>query len=572
MDKIKAILENIKLKNLDKALHQCNEYEGDSNKNNHLISNFRGVIYFLKKDLNLAEINFIKSHKIDSKFEDPIKNLFLIYLNKKNLNKALEFSEKLYEINNKNDLYSYQLAYINELIGDNTSALDFYKKCIELEGKNKLKALNNIGSLYLKNNKPKISLEYFTKAFEINSRDKIIVNNLLLNYINLRNKKKSEELFLLSEKIDSEYIEFLLNKAEYFILKENYVDAIQILLQHKDKTKFLLTLIGLYFKMGKDNEASSLLDDSRDKLKNDKNFYNYLGIRYLYEGNFEHGWKYYEYRGSKLTNILKDIKEWNGEKIDNKNIVVFNEQGLGDTIQFSKYLLSLSKISNEVSFVVPKNILNLFNHNLDKIRIETNDTIINKTYDYKITLGSLLKFFYEDKFKIDENLLMKDKINISKWNKKLDITKPKIGIVWSGSFLGPNEPFRSVPLKSLDKVLSLDLNFYSLQNEIWERDEEYFAKTSMNNLGEYDLVEIASIIENLDLVISADTSILHLSCCLNKETWGIFNIYPDWRWAEFNKINPYPSLKMFKQKKFNQWDEVTDEIFRELQLKFNLAQ
>ena len=572
MDKIKAILENIKLKNLDKALHQCNEYEGDSNKNNHLISNFRGVIYFLKKDLNLAEINFIKSHKIDSKFEDPIKNLFLIYLNKKNLNKALEFSEKLYEINNKNDLYSYQLAYINELIGDNTSALDFYKKCIELEGKNKLKALNNIGSLYLKNNKPKISLEYFTKAFEINSRDKIIVNNLLLNYINLRNKKKSEELFLLSEKIDSEYIEFLLNKAEYFILKENYVDAIQILLQHKDKTKFLLTLIGLYFKMGKDNEASSLLDDSRDKLKNDKNFYNYLGIRYLYEGNFEHGWKYYEYRGSKLTNILKDIKEWNGEKIDNKNIVVFNEQGLGDTIQFSKYLLSLSKISNEVSFVVPKNILNLFNHNLDKIRIETNDTIINKTYDYKITLGSLLKFFYEDKFKIDENLLMKDKINISKWNKKLDITKPKIGIVWSGSFLGPNEPFRSVPLKSLDKVLSLNLNFYSLQNEIWDRDEEYFAKTSMNKLGEYDLVEIASIIENLDLVISADTSILHLSCCLNKETWGIFNIYPDWRWAEFNKINPYPSLKMFKQKKFNQWDEVTDEIFRELQLKFNLAQ
>ena len=572
MDKIKAILENIKLKNLDKALHQCNEYEGDSNKNNHLISNFRGVIYFLKKDLNLAEINFIKSHKIDSKFEDPIKNLFLIYLNKKNLNKALEFSEKLYEINNKNDLYSYQLAYINELIGDNISALDFYKKCIELEGKNKLKALNNIGSLYLKNNKPKISLEYFTKAFEINSRDKIIVNNLLLNYINLRNKKKSEELFLLSEKIDSEYIEFLLNKAEYFILKENYVDAIQILLQHKDKTKFLLTLIGLYFKMGKDNEASSLLDDSRDKLKNDKNFYNYLGIRYLYEGNFEHGWKYYEYRGSKLTNILKDIKEWNGEKIDNKNIVVFNEQGLGDTIQFSKYLLSLSKISNEVSFVVPKNILNLFNHNLDKIRIETNDTIINKTYDYKITLGSLLKFFYEDKFKIDENLLMKDKINISKWNKKLDITKPKIGIVWSGSFLGPNEPFRSVPLKSLDKVLSLNLNFYSLQNEIWDRDEEYFAKTSMNKLGEYDLVEIASIIENLDLVISADTSILHLSCCLNKETWGIFNIYPDWRWAEFNKINPYPSLKMFKQKKFNQWDEVTDEIFRELQLKFNLAQ
>ena len=570
MNKLKEIIENINLKNFDKALDQCNDYEKDSNNNSHLISNFRGVIHFLKKDLNLAEINFLKSHKLNSKFEDPIKNLFLIYLNKKSLNKALEFSKKLYAINNKNDLYIYQLAYINELIGDNISALNFYNKCIELEGENKLKALNNIGSLYLKNNKPKISLEYFIKAFHINSSDKIIVNNLLLNYINLRNKKKSEELFLLAEKIDSEYIEFILNKVEYLIFKDDYVDAIKILINHKDKNKFLIILIGLYFKMGMENEAKLLLNDSRDKLKNDRNFYNYLGIRYLYEGDFENGWKYYEYRGSKLTNNLKNIKEWNGEQIDNKNIIVFNEQGIGDTIQFSKYLLSLAKISNEVSFVVPESIQNLFNHNLDKIKIETNDTVINKSYDYKIALGSLIKFFYKDKYKFNDNLLSKDQININKWNKKLETKKPKVGIVWSGSFLGPNEPFRSIPLKSLDKILSMNINFYSLQNEIWERDQAYFEKSNLYKFGKYNLIEIASVIENLDLVISVDTSLLHLSCSLNKETWGIFNIYPDWRWGEFNKINPYQSLKMIKQKKFNKWDEVTDEIFRKLQIKFNL--
>ena len=571
MNKLKEIIENINLKNFDKALDQCNDYEKDSNNNSHLISNFRGVIHFLKKDLNLAEINFLKSHKLNSKFEDPIKNLFLIYLNKKSLNKALEFSKKLYAIDNKNDLYIYQLAYINELIGDNISALNFYKKCIEIDGENKLKALNNIGSLYLKNNKPKISLEYFIKAFHINSSDKIIVNNLLLNYINLRNKNKSDELFLLAEKIDSEYIEFILNKVEYLIFKEDYVDAIKILINHKDKNKFLIILIGLYFKMGMENEAKLLLNDSRDKLKNDRNFYNYLGIRYLYEGDFENGWKYYEYRGSKLTNTLKKIKEWNGEQIDNKNIIVFNEQGIGDTIQFSKYLLSLAKISNEVSFVVPKSIQNLFNHNLDKIKIETNDTVINKSYDYKIALGSLIKFFYKDKYKFNDNLLSKDQININKWNKKLETKKPKVGIVWSGSFLGPNEPFRSIPLKSLDKILSMNINFYSLQNEIWERDQAYFEKSNLYKFGKYNLIEIASVIENLDLVISVDTSLLHLSCSLNKETWGIFNIYPDWRWGEFNKINPYPSLKMIKQTKFNQWEDVVNTIYRELQIKFNLV-
>ena len=79
-----------------------------------------------------------------------------------------------------------------------------------------------------------------------------------------------------------------------------------------------------------------------------------------------------------------------------------------------------------------------------------------------------------------------------------------------------------------------------------------------------------SIIENLDLVISADTSLLHLSASLNKETWGIFNIYPDWRWGAFDKINPYDSLIKINQTKFNNWDDVTNKIYLKLKDKFKL--
>ena len=168
-------------------------------------------------------------------------------------------------------------------------------------------------------------------------------------------------------------------------------------------------------------------------------------------------------------------------------------------------------------------------------------------------------------------MIKKDIVQIENWSKKIDNSKPKVGLVWSGSFHGPNQPYRSVPLKCLDKILSLDINFYGLQNEIWERDKHYFENSKILDFGKYNLVEISSIIENLDLVISADTSILHLSCSLNKETWGIFNIYPDWRWGEFDKINPYPSLQMIKQKKFNQWDDVANEILQKLKLKFNIA-
>ena len=105
--------------------------------------------------------------------------------------------------NNTNDLYAYQLAYAYELNNDNLLAIENYEKCKNLNGKNKLKALNNIGNIYLKNNKPKTSLKYFLEANEIVKNDKIIVNNILLNYIKLKDENKSDEYFEISKKLDS---------------------------------------------------------------------------------------------------------------------------------------------------------------------------------------------------------------------------------------------------------------------------------------------------------------------------------------------------------------------------------
>ena len=95
----------------------------------------------------------------------------------------------------------------------------------------------------------------------------------------------------------------------------------------------------------------------------------------------------------------------------------------------------------------------------------------------------------------------------------------------------------------------------------------YFKSSKIIDFGKYNFKELLSIIPNLDLVISSDTSLLHLSASLNKETWGMINLSPDWRWGEFNKINPYLSLKLFHQKKFNNWKDVSDEIYENLKNK-----
>ena len=325
----------------------------------------------------------------------------------------------------------------------------------------------------------------------------------------------------------------------------------------------------MYFNIGQNDEGNKLLSQLRDQIKDNPDFYNYLGLRSLYEGNFDDGWKYYEYRNSKQVDFFKGIKEWSGEQIVNQNIVVFNEQGLGDTIQFSKYLIPLSKKAHKITFVVQENIKNLFKKDIKNLSIETIETSKNKKYDFKIALGSLIKFFYNEKIEFKDKLIQSNKELDLKWKNQIKNSKLNVGVAWSGSFNGPNEPFRSIPLKIFKEILELDANFYCLQNEIWDRDLQLFKKLELNNCGKFKLDEIASIIKNLDLVITADTSILHLSSVLNKETWALISLYSDWRWEDFNKINPYLSLKMFKQTNFNDWNEVKDLIKSKLSIKID---
>ena len=567
MDSLKIIFENIRSKKLDAALKLCEDNVNEGNE--YIINNFKGVIYTLLNKQNLAEEFFQKSHVLNDKFEDPLKNLYLINIKKKNFTDAIKFGEKLCKLNYKNDLYFYQLAYAYELSNHNLLAIENYEICVNLNGQNKIKALNNIGTLYLRNNKAKISLKYFLTAYEINKNNKLIINNILLNYIKLKDEINSDK-FLIQKSLDDQDIGFIYNEAQYYILKKKFNDAINILIKNKEKLRFLILLIDLYFNMGNFKDGETLLDEIKNDVKKDINFYNYFAIRSLRNGDFEEGWKFYESRGSKITGYLKNLKNWNGENLENKSIVVFNEQGIGDALQFSKYVYSLSKIAKEVCFVVNNNIKDLFKTTLDNIKIQTRDNLINNNFDFKISLGSLIKYFYLQKYEKHDFLINLNESEIIKWKNKFDLSKPNVGLVWTGSFFGPNQPFRSIQLKNINKILKLDINYYCLQSEIWESDKEYFDKNRIYDFGKYNLAEIVSIIKNLDLVISVDTAILHISSILNKETWGIFNIYPDWRWGALDRINPYNSLIKINQTKFNQWEDVTDKIYQKLKDKFKL--
>ena len=567
MSNLKNIIQSINEKDFDKALKLCKLYE--NKKNSDVIFNLKGVVYLLKNDLEMAENSFLYSIKINKSFLDPLKNLYTVYHKRKKINEMLSVAHELVDKDNKNPSYYYKLAYALEINKKYDEAIKYYENCNNLNGKEKKYALNNIGNIYLKKNKPKISIKYFLNAFNLDQNDKIIINNLLSNYLELRDEKNSDFYYKKAEIIDPNFSEFLFNKANYLFFKNQIEKAIEILKSNKNQIRFLTKLIKIYFSIGRIEDAKKLLKENENVINKNENFYNFLGMRYLYEGNFELGWKYYEYRPSKIKNFFPDIKEWKGEDLKSEVIAVYNEQGLGDTIQFSRFIFPLLKISKKVIFVVPKKIQNLFKTDFKNLDIENNETIKNRKFDYKISLGSLLKYFYKNPIGNDESLIKLEKNSLEKWKKEINNTKFNVGIAWSGSFNGPNEPFRSIPLKSLEKIFSLNINFYNLQSEIWERDLDFFKSSDIIDFSKYDLKEISSIIPNLDLVISSDTSLLHLSASLNQETWGILNLYPDWRWGEFYKINRYRKLRLFRQKNFNNWNNVENEIFENLSQRLN---
>ena len=564
MSTLKEIVENIKNRELEKALKLCDNYNDKNSQ--YIISNFKGVIHLIKGDLELSEKNLLKSIELKPEFEDPIKNLYSLFLKKKDFKKVLFYAKKLVQINNNNNDYYYKLAYAHGLNHNLNETLEYYKKYISLDGKNKKQAFNNIGCLYLQRNNPKTAKDFFLKGIDF-GEDKIIINNLLKSYILLRDKENSDIFFEKAKDIDKEFIEFKYNKAKYLILNNQIEEAIKILIDNIDNSQFLITLLVLYSNIGRKEECDKILGKSKERVINEPEFLNYFGLKLLYEGNFEDGWRYYEHRNSKITDFFKDTQEWTGEKIDNKSIIVFNEQGIGDSIQFSKYIIPLTKISKNVTFAVQTNIQNLFRNDVPNLTIGTIKDCKNKKFDFKIPLGSLIKFFFKENLNKNENLLQTNKDRDLKWREKINKDKLNVGIVWSGSYNGANEPYRSVPLKSLKKIFSLNANFYCLQNEIWDRDKDDFRSLNIIDYGKFKLDEVSSIIKNLDLIITSDTSILHLSASLSKETWGMLALHPDWRWGEFNKINPYSSLTIYNQLSFNDWRNVENQIYSDLEKK-----
>ncbi len=568
---ILEIVNLIKNNHLDKALDFINNKKDIEQKN--IILNLRGIIYFKKKNYKLAKENFLESIKNNENFLDPYKNLYLLNLNHQNFNEAINYAKKITQLeeNHKPESF-FKLAHAYEMNGNLNEAIKYYEYSYKIGFEDKKLLYNNLGNIYLKLDKLDRSEDYFLKALNLDKNNKIITNNLLRNYLRARNYGKVEIYIKKAELLDKENEELKFNRALYLIAKNKFNEAILILKELISVKKNILAITSLaylYLRLSRINEAHLLIDKFLNMYPDNYELKFFKGIMLLNIGEFEEGWKLYEFRKSNLNKIYNNINEWKGENLSQKNILIYNEQGLGDALQFSKYVIGLSKKSKEVDLIINDKLYPIFNKKLNNINILKKEDIINKKYDFKISLGSLNKFFYNKISSNKDNLINLNKSIFEEWRNKIDQNKTNIGLVWSSNFLGSRATYRSIELKKFSKIVSLNANFYCLQNEIWQRDKIFFNNSKIINYGNFNFEEISAIISNLDLVISIDTSLLHLSCLLNKETWGLLSAFCDWRWGSFYNYNKYETLKLFRQTKIDDWDDVLNKVESDLLIKIN---
>ena len=291
-------------------------------------------------------------------------------------------------------------------------------------------------------------------------------------------------------------------------------------------------------------------------------------------GNFEAGWPLYEWRNhrdrkhrfsSPVRNFLQPL--WLGDAdVRDKTVFLYWEQGLGDTIQFSRLAEQVSKLGCKVILEVqePLKDLMLGLNGVEEI-IQPGESVPD--FDYHCPLMSLPYALNLQPHNIPSTVpyLTPNQSKVDYWRDKLGPeNKPRIGVVWSGSKSHQNDTNRSVRLSHLLENITATDVFYSLQKEMRPEDLDYFdSQERLYHFGHElnDFSDTAALTELMDVVISVDTSVAHLAGAMGKIVFLLLPYESDFRWLEGVAKSPwYPTITLFRQDRNRDWYSVFQAV------------
>ncbi len=470
-----------------------------------------GLSFLLEEKYGEAEIEFLNSLKLVPDRISTIKNLILIYIKTENNNKLSKLLINLKHIKNKTEIV--------------------FARAYEY---------------------------YFDKKYEESI-------NLCNSIINKLDKEFEFETLGLLARCYREKFYFLeslkIYKKSLFKFKKNFITY---------------SKIGyLFLEIGKLKKAKIYFEKSRKLKPNDKiNLWN-LSFCLLKLKELKNGFVLYENRWAPIISSkkkyqnIKEVKKL--DEVKGKNLLIWGEQGLGDNLLFSRFISGLINFTNKITLQVGGNI-EIFKSLYPEIDIVDGSKIDTNQFNYQIPICSLPHILGINKLedlKLNKtNLIQK----IKKQNSfKLKKNKLNIGFSFYGNQKSTYAKYRSLPLKYFYELLkNKNLQFYNLSKGARQHHHSDFDFFNIIDLGEKNFLQLAEILKELDLIISIDTALIHLSGTLNLESYLLLNFNSDWRWFnDYENTIWYPNVKIIKQDKFNRWEKVIEKITKIINNKIN---
>lgn len=292
---------------------------------------------------------------------------------------------------------------------------------------------------------------------------------------------------------------------------------------------------------------------------------------------YSEGWEAFERRlqSHDLVAIRNNLPgaPWAGEDISGKQLLVWCEQGLGDAIQFVRYLSLVRELGAHVALQCPERMIRLLKSLGEQIDY-ISDIEAAPSADFNAPLMSLPHLLGDIPIPSPQSYLIPEKELVAQWREKIAGDGLRIGIAWQGNPSYQADRSRSIPLAELKPLLQLpNATFFGLQkNHGLEQLDNMSGENRMINLGD-DLdhdaafIDTAAIMASLDLIITSDTAIPHLAGALGRPVWMVTSYAPDWRWGLGRTDCPwYPSLRLFRQSSPGDWAGVVADVIEALKI------
>jgi tetratricopeptide (TPR) repeat protein len=295
----------------------------------------------------------------------------------------------------------------------------------------------------------------------------------------------------------------------------------------------------------------------------------------LAEGSAEYEWRWRGYRDARLPALAVPL--WDGRPLGDGTLLLWAEQGFGDTIQFVRYAPLLRAHARRVLLACPPALVGLMRGASGLDEVIPWDAPLPAIDGYVPLLGLLHRLGTTlETIPGAAPYLAAAPERVAALAPLLAGGRPRIGLVWRGNPRHPNDRRRSLPLPLLQPLLSLrGARFFSLQPGFAAAELAVPAMAGRildlsPALG--DFADTAAVLEELDLVVTVDTAVAHLAGALGRPCWLLLPFSAEWRWLAQREDSPwYPSLRLFRQERPGDWPAVIARLAQALAQRFGLA-